>query len=304
MTTKEFQDYWKNRIEDPSFLKAANKLYKGFIETFLDFKIDFILSFAKKQIETIDINPTSQFLSMLQSSLRQDLVPIFLEQAMSFNLTIDSAMDEKTKAAWKKALSQKIKFPPDTVSTIIQQPAIKELFTNVIHTSIIAFNKKVNPFHSAFSAFGLEKQIKEFIKPFMDNVLETVAEFITHEENEPLFEDFATKVFEFIIAEKPELYLDLPLEQMAKTYSEAISTQIVDEKGLEISRKISLDFIQRAKKKFKNQTIREYFKANRISMPSEKIEKWHIEHFRTLITGEAFSEFMAYEVELYVLNKT
>lgn len=77
------------------------------------------------------------------------------------------------------------------VADLMQQEFTRQLFTEIIFTSIVSFNKKLNPFGS-FAMRAMEDQIKGFIRLFMPMVQNQAAAFAV--DNQEALRDLATKM--------------------------------------------------------------------------------------------------------------
>ncbi len=77
------------------------------------------------------------------------------------------------------------------VADLMQQEFTRQLFTEIIFTSIVSFNKKFNPFGS-FAMRAMEDQIKGFIRLFMPMVQSQAAAFAV--DNQEALQDLATKM--------------------------------------------------------------------------------------------------------------
>jgi len=65
----------------------------------------------------------------------------------------------------------------DFVADLMQQEFARQLFTEIVFTSIVSFNKKVNPLFGSFAMRAMEDQIKGFIRLFMPMIQTQAAAF-------------------------------------------------------------------------------------------------------------------------------
>jgi len=77
------------------------------------------------------------------------------------------------------------------VGRMMGRELIRDLFTDVIHTAIVSFNKKVNPLFGGLASAMLEDQIKGFIRFFMPLVQARATSFVVDRRNQELFSDFS-----------------------------------------------------------------------------------------------------------------
>lgn len=64
----------------------------------------------------------------------------------------------------------------DLITSLMHQEFTRQLFTEIVFTSIVSFNKKVNPF-GGFAMRAMEDQIKGFIRLFMPMIQSQAAAF-------------------------------------------------------------------------------------------------------------------------------
>jgi hypothetical protein len=94
------------------------------------------------------------------------------------------------------------------LSTLMQQPFMRALFTDVVFTAIVSFYQRVNPLFGALTMRALEDQIKGFIRYFMPTLLQQATTFATSHANRRILAD-ATRAF-------VERVLDQPLATYAR----------------------------------------------------------------------------------------
>ncbi|MEM7179664.1 MAG: hypothetical protein AAF518_02045 [Spirochaetota bacterium] len=93
--------------------------------------------------------------------------------------TLADGMEEETLQALL-ALAEEVELKPSQafIRKVVSQDAIKDLLSNIIESTIIEFNKKLNPLFGAMQMAGMDKQIKNFINLFLPTLLPKVAEFV------------------------------------------------------------------------------------------------------------------------------
>jgi hypothetical protein len=105
-------------------------------------------------------------------------------------------------------LSKKVE---DLIAQTLRQEFVRNLFVEVIHTSIMSFNKRVNPLFGGLTSSMLEGQIKNFIRMFMPMIQEQAVAFAVSKSNQRIFLDFTRSVV--------RLFLDVPLGSFASMVS-------------------------------------------------------------------------------------
>jgi hypothetical protein len=93
----------------------------------------------------------------------------------------------------------------------LRQEFVHNLFVEIIHTSIVSFNKRVNPLFGGLTSSMLEGQIKSFIRMFMPMIQEQAVAFAISKSNQRIFLDFSRSIV--------RLFLDVPLASFASMVS-------------------------------------------------------------------------------------
>jgi hypothetical protein len=106
------------------------------------------------------------------------------------------------------ALSENVE---DLIAETLRQEFVHNLFVEIIHTSIVSFNKRVNPLFGGLTSSMLEGQIKSFIRMFMPMIQEQAVAFAISESNQRVFLDFSRSIV--------RLLLDVPLASFASMVS-------------------------------------------------------------------------------------
>lgn len=290
-------NYWENRVKEKNFRNNINQLVKDLYNEFIDLKIEEIADGLLEGVEKSDPASHNVFVSSLVNALIVDSTPIIKENIERRNLSINDVLSDDSLQSWRAVVTQPVDLPKETIQAVIEQDAVKELFINVIHDAIIGFNKKFNPLFGAVSALGLDKQIKEFLVPFMDSVTGMATEFMTDNKNKGMFQEFAGKIFDMVIKEKPEKYKELPIENTSSLIAEAVAKTITDSKAQDESKKLTISFIAKVKDKFGSKTIREYMNDNNITDPTRDLTDFELDIIVKRISGSAVSTFVVKEFD-------
>lgn len=293
----DFNNYWEKRVQDDAFRDSVNQLAKDAVNELIDLNIGEICDDLSAGIEQSNQKEANEFLAPVVRATLINGTPISKALIEEANKALNERMGEGALKAWREVVSQPIDLPPETVQAVVQQPAVKELFINIIHDAIIGFNKKVNPLAGAMGMLGIDKQIKDFLAPFMDQVTNMATEFMVDKKNTAMFQDFAGKVFDIAVSEKPAKYMNLPIEESSKLIADAVEATLNDETFQKDSKESGLNVLAKIKEKFGKQTIREYMNDNNIKDPTRDLTKWELDIACKRLGGPAFAAFMGREVE-------
>lgn len=257
-----FADFWEKRTREDSFAEDLRTNIHKLRDEILEEPLDDLLDNISEEIDGIPDRNEIPGLIRVYHSLNRKI----LEDIISVNRPLQNAMEQKTMDAMKKVVTRPVDFPEDAVREIVAQPAIKELFINIIHDAIIGFNKKFNPLFGAMAAVGMDKQIREFIVPFMDSVNNLAADFLTDKANQPMFTDLAGKIFEIVFEQKPEILSDIPFDEVHADIEEAAELLRHDPVFADAVREHKANVIRRIKEENKGKTIGQYLKDSNVEI--------------------------------------
>ncbi len=128
----------------------------------------------------------------------------------------------------------------DLIARMMRQELIQDLFTNVIHTSIVSFNKRVNPLFGGLATAMLEDQIKGFIRFFIPMVLDQATSFVVADRNQELFSDFARSLVRELLEEPIPDLLGLVTSEAKRDPADAVQTLARSAALRELGRKAAL----------------------------------------------------------------
>ena len=97
------------------------------------------------------------------------------------------------------------------VGSLMQEEFVRGLFTDLIFTAIVAFNRRVNPLFGGLTTRLLEEQIKNFIRLFMPMLQQHAIAFALDADNQRMFLDVVLGVMRQLLA--------VPLRQYAEMIS-------------------------------------------------------------------------------------
>jgi hypothetical protein len=89
----------------------------------------------------------------------------------------------------------------EILAQIIRQKFVRKLFAELIHSAILAFNKRVNPFFGGITASMLDAQIKSFIELGMPMLQEQAVAFVLRPANQQFAIDLARSLIRGALAE-------------------------------------------------------------------------------------------------------
>lgn len=152
-------------------------------------------------------------------------------------------LDEELTARLDRLLDADVELSEeaeDLIARMMRQDLIQDLFTNVIHTSIVSFNKRVNPLFGGLATAMLEDQIKGFIRFFIPMVLDQATSFVVADRNQELFSDFARSLVRELLEEPIPDLLGLVTSEAKRDPADAVQTLARSAALRELGRKVAL----------------------------------------------------------------
>ncbi|MCS6972110.1 MAG: hypothetical protein N2Z22_05410 [Turneriella sp.] len=293
----EFYEAYKKRALSPEFRKAGLETLEKLHNEILDKPIREWLDIASEI--SPERNGEKEWRAALEA-IAKDIRPRSQAIIVRNGRAIKDIFERKSLDAWKKVVERPVDLPPETVHNIMNQKAIKELFVNVIHDAIVGFNKKFNPFAGAMAAFGLEKQIKEFLVPFMDSAVKIATDFVNNKANQPLFSEFAGRIFEIAIAQKPDILDALMDKEREEEIWRAIQLCAEDATFRKLAHEHVLEVIADMKKDAGEKTLRQWLAERQLSLPFSAPTEKELDNLQKLLAeSTACAEFMFRELSHY-----
>lgn len=289
-----FREAYKKRALSAEFRKSGLETLEKLHDEILDKPIKEWLDMAA-QIAP-ERNGENEWRTALEAIVK-DIRPRSQRIIIQNGRTLKDVFESKSLDAWRKVAQRPVDLPPQTVHDIMNQKAVKELFINIVHDAIIGFNKKFNPLAGAMAAFGLEKQIKEFLVPFMDNAVRIGTDFVNNKANQPMFSDFAGKVFDIVVQQKPDILDSLMDAEREDEIWQAIHVTAQDKMFRKLAHEHALDVISDMKKDAGDKSLRQWLAERKLAVsfgaPTEK----ELENMQKLLAeSEACAHFMFTEL--------
>jgi len=186
--------------------------------------------------------------------------------------------------------------PKETVRQFLSQDAIQQLFISIITDSIISFNKKVNPLSGLTAALGMEKQIKNFLQPFMGNVINSSTDFVVSDKNKQLFTKMSVSLFDIVKKERAKPYLEA-INSAKKEKLDAFTLALTkDPDLLEFNQNLIKHIIDNFFKEVKDKKVTDFFEIS----PQDFADKWSditIDILLPLLQEDVVVEYLAAEVQ-------
>ena len=289
--------YWDERGKTDEFRKNVKDAYNGIIEDSLNMPLEWYLDFGKVLLAKPPV-PESWFTTT--ENVRREWQPLIEEELRRRNKSPSEIASSKTLDAWRKYFSHPPDLERDTVEEIVKQGAIKDLFVTIIHDAIISFNKKFNPFFGAVAALGLDKQIKEFIIPFMDSATDIATDFIVDPANKSKFSDMGVHMVDLISRQKPDVLLQVGKIPNDDDFASLIKTTVCDENVRKFVAEVYGVVADTIKAKHAGKTLGEALKAQGFDHKWPDLDDTDLDYIiRWMNNSPALQKFFDLEAKAY-----
>jgi hypothetical protein len=192
---KAYRRYWTDRVQSEEFMCALQSVLEEEFRALAGQKVgdlvdaDAVAELIRRWDRTVSQRVVAEMVVEVSRLLAQELS----EKKTSVRGLLDSRIAGDLDAILERkiVLSERAE---DFISGLMQREFVQTLFTDIIHTSIVAFYKRVNPLFGAVATSMLEDQIKGFIRLFMPMVQRQATAFVIDEKNRALFSEFSRSI--------------------------------------------------------------------------------------------------------------
>ncbi|MBV6493181.1 MAG: hypothetical protein LDLANPLL_01196 [Turneriella sp.] len=291
----EFREAYKVRALSPEFKKVGLETLKNIHEEILDKPIKEWLDFA------VDISPDRNgesewrhALSAITKDIRAKSQAIIVKNGR----TGREILEQTSIDAWKKVAQHPIDIPPQTIRSIMNQKAVRELFLNVVNDSITGFTKSIKlPLVGDLNKVVDDKMIKGFLMPFMDSITGIATDFVNNKSNQPMMSEFAGQLLEIALDQKPDILNALMNPEIEDKIIAATHATAADTTFRKRAHEHVLDVISAMKKDVGNKSLREWLKERGRAIPFSAPTDKELEHAQKILAeSEACARFMFTEL--------
>jgi hypothetical protein len=128
----------------------------------------------------------------------------------------------------------------ELIAQTLRQEFIHNLFVEIIHTSIVSFNKRVNPLFGGLTSSMLEGQIRSFIRMFMPMIQEQAVAFAISKSNQRVFLDFSRSIVRLLLDVPLASFASMVSAQQRKQIDKLIKQAVDDERLAKLGKQFAL----------------------------------------------------------------
>ncbi len=113
------------------------------------------------------------------------------------------------------------------IADTMRQEFMRRLFSDILFTSLVAFQEKVNPFFGGITMRLLEERIRGFIDLFMPLLQQQATAFAISRQNQRVLRDFFRSIIWHLLDAPLSHYAGLTASEQAKEMDELLRTAIL-----------------------------------------------------------------------------
>ena len=212
--------YWQKRLRSKAFKQALAGTLASEVSAMAGERVGSVLDpeLVRTGIREWDLRPADRkrLADLLVAANRRVNSRLSTESRSLAELLDHQVMEDIETLV--DGLTEQSAYTETFVADLMQQEFVRRLFTDIIYTAIVAFNKRVNPVFGVLTMRAFEDQIKGFIRLFMPMLLEQATAFATRPENQRLALDSVRQIVREV--------LEQPLQTFAAANTPAQRKQV------------------------------------------------------------------------------
>jgi hypothetical protein len=191
-----FQRHWKSRVRAPKFARELTALVAEEIRAAARAKVK----------DVVDVKRVRRLLEQADLAAFDDgvLTDLVIEAGRTVRARL-RAKKQSARELFGAELSASVdalleepvvlsRRAESLIGRLMQTELVRDLFTDIIHTSIVSFNKRLNPLFGGVTMTALEPRIKGFIRLFMPMIQQQATAFVVDKDNREGFADFTASI--------------------------------------------------------------------------------------------------------------
>jgi hypothetical protein len=289
--------YWERRIRSKDFARNLTALLTEEIASLSRERIGDLLDpkLVRKSIEEWDAKTINQrFLANLVIQANR----LIEERLREKNQSLLGLLDRDWGADIESILEEDVVFSKhmeDLVAKMMRQEFVRSLFTDIIYTSIVAFNEKINPLFGGLTMGMVEEQVKRFIRLFMPMVQQRATRFAINATNQRIFLAFSRSIVRELLAEPLPHYFAMVTPGQRKKVERLIRKSIGNSKLQPLAREMTLAIWDDLYKRVKNRKVGELL---RLEEQAGWLAERGVEMILPALSRPRILDFVATELDL------
>jgi hypothetical protein len=203
-----FHGYWTRRVRSPGFRRELAAMLAGELRSLAQKKVGAVVD-AKRVRRRIERREGRAIDQRVLAELIGEVGDAVVRELRKTHRSARDLMDDDVAGVVDALLEEApiLAHAEELITKVMQQELVRDVLTDVIHSSIVSFNERINPLFGGMAMMMLERQIKSFIGLFLPMVLEQATAFVIDRRNRELFADFARAIVRGLLEEPlPRLF--------------------------------------------------------------------------------------------------
>jgi hypothetical protein len=181
------------------------------------------------------------------------------------------------------------------IGDMMEQEFVQGLFTDIIYTSIVSFNRKVNPLFGGIAMTVLESQIKGFIRLFMPMARKQAVAFATSPKNQAVLFGFTRAIVRHLL-NRPVASFVSTLSAKQRRKAEALVRQgVADQSVGTLVTEMTLAVWDELYRNIKDQRIGDLL---HLPQNAHRLAEHSVDALLTILTRPHLANFAAAELAL------
>jgi hypothetical protein len=198
-----FARRWTKRVRSPAFERALRALIADEVRAAARDRVKDVVD-ARRVRRLIERADPAVFDEQVLTELVLEAGRVVRARLRAKKKPLRDLLDAELTEGIETLLAEPIvltRRAEDLVGQLMSTALVRDLFTDVVHTSIVSFNKRINPLFGGVTMAALEPQIKGFIRMFVPMLQKQAAGFVVGEQNRLVFADFTASVVRELLRE-------------------------------------------------------------------------------------------------------
>ncbi len=240
--------HWARRVRSAAFRQALVGLITGEVRALSRERVRDVIDRSKVRRLIDEWDPTmvdDRAVADLLIAGGQRVRARLRKQSASVRSKLGARLAEDIDALVRAGV-QLSEHAEDLIADTMRQEFMRRLFGDLMFTSLVAFQEKVNPFFGGITIRLLEERIRGFIDLFMPLLQEQATAFAISSQNQRVLRDFFRAIVSHLLEEPLSHYADLTAPEQLRTIESLLHRAIVaaraDTKLQELMREMALAF--------------------------------------------------------------
>jgi hypothetical protein len=224
--------YWQRRIESADFRRALTDAVEAEFRTLSAVPVGRVVD-AQEVRRVIAAGATPLIHQKALADLVIQMCGTVVNKLARKEASVLDLLGDDMTARIDAILNEDLvlsKAMEDFIGDMMGQEFVQGLFTDIIYTSIVSFNKKVNPLFGGIAMTVLESQIKGFIRLFLPMARKQAVAFATSPSNQAVLFGFTRAIVRHLLNRPLASFLTTVSARQRKKAEALIRQSIADQR--------------------------------------------------------------------------